>query len=516
MYAASVIVPVYNAEKTLRKCVEAMCYGEERNLEIILIDDCSKDHSWNLCMALAEEYPNVRCVQNEKNSGVSFTRNHGLDMATAPYVLFVDSDDWTSCRYASKLIDSAKENGDALPICGYTYINHVTDSRKVFVYGSENVDTVDVSDVFSLLDHVLLQQLWNKIFRRDLIEQHHIRFDESQSMGEDFQFVLDYLEATRVKKCVVMNEPLYCYIRWNTSSLMSKFGFGDIQAVFDRIARLARLAGASADAHSEKLISQTRQSYVYQIARDRNHTKQEKLEAIERIIGDGKASIYYRAHSRQFAKERLAKHLETVKELIPRIKGRLQRAQMQKRIAKAVKGIDANGISFISQNCIGGTLYHDLGQQFLSPTINAFIPEPGFVKLVLNLHHYMEQELVMRWDEKYPIGMLDDVEIHFMHYDTCKEAKEAWDKRKKRINWDKIFVLATDRNGFDDAVFADWKKIAYPKILFTAQRKFASDPDSIYFPEYEDNCFVPDLIPKRAFYKGGILANKVNQMGGHL
>ena len=90
---ASVIVPVYNAEKTLRRCVESIVLGQERNIEVILVEDCSKDHSWELCLELAQEFPNVTAVQNERNSGVSFTRNRGLELAQGDYILFVDSDD---------------------------------------------------------------------------------------------------------------------------------------------------------------------------------------------------------------------------------------------------------------------------------------------------------------------------------------------------------------------------------------------------------------------------------------
>ena len=123
---------------------------------------------------------------------------------------------------------------------------------------------------------------------------------------------------------------------------------------------------------------------------------------------------------------------------------------------------------------------------------------------------------MLRWGEEYPIGTLGDVEIHFMHYETCKEAKEAWNRRKQRLTWGRILLIATDRNGFDDAVFEDWKKIAYPKILFTAQRKCVSKTDSVFYSEYEDNGFVQDLIPSREFYKDGILVNKINHVGGHL
>jgi uncharacterized protein (DUF1919 family) len=151
-----------------------------------------------------------------------------------------------------------------------------------------------------------------------------------------------------------------------------------------------------------------------------------------------------------------------------------------------------------------------MGMQFLSPTINTFIPEPGFVKLALNLHHYMEQELIMRWEEEYPIGMLDDVEIHFMHYETCQEAKDAWNRRKARINWDKIFIIGTDRDGFDTAAYEMWKQIPYPKILFTAHAEFTED--AVCYPEFAADGQIGDLITKRTFYADSQLVSRLNNM----
>ena len=514
---ASVIIPVYNAEKTLRRCVESLVLGLERDVEVILCEDRSKDQSWDICCQLASEFDNVHSIRNGKNRGVSYTRNAGLAAAQGEYILFVDSDDWVSRRYALELLKLANSHPDALPVCGHHFIDKVNYTKHDYLWGNKEREIiVEAEGFFDLCDKFLLQQLWNKIFRRDLIEQDHIRFDEAQSMGEDFQFVLDYLEAAQIRKCVVLNEPLYYYIRWNNSSLMSKFGFSDNYAVFDRIAQLARIAGSSADVRKDKMVAQTKKNYVYQIVRSTNHSKQEKLEAIERIMDDGRAISYYREHSMLFFKEKIVQQITQVQQLGSRLNGRMQRSQFKKKISNTINGVNAKGITFISQNCIGGVISHDLGLEFLSPTINTFIPEPGFVKMVLNLCHYMEQELVIRWGEEYPIGVLDDVEIHFMHYETCKDAQESWNRRKARVNWDKIFIIATDRNKFDDTVFEEWKKIPYPKVLLTAQSKYASDADSVYFPEYESNGIVPDLIPNREFYKDSILIDKVNLLGGQL
>ena len=508
----SVIIPVYNAEKTLRRCVESLVLGQEREIEVILIEDYSKDASWGLCQALAEEFSSVVCVRNPKNSGVSYTRNQGLAVAKGEYILFVDSDDWVSERYVAVLLKLAAENPDSLPICGQHFIDKVTGAKRDYTWGGQPgaIYEVPAEHFFELSDRFLLQQLWNKVFRRDIIEKHHIRFDESQSMGEDFQFVLDYMEAAQIQKCVVLNEPLYYYIRWNNTSLMSKFGFIDHEPEFSRIAQLHRICGIASTQRRDEMIAQSKQNYVYHIVRSTNHGKQEKLDAIAQIIGDGQAQRHYRQQRLLQTKEKAAQLLHGAQKLPLRIRARFERKLLQKRIARMRGSVNAERFSIISQNCIGGVIYHDLGMQFLSPTINTFIPEPDFVKLVSNLRHYMEQDLEMRWEGGYPVGMLGDVQIHFMHYATCAEAKESWERRKARVDYDKILVLATDRDGFDEVVYEQWKKIPYPKVLFTANPVFTED--AVYFPEFASVGMVEDLISRRLFYRDGVLQQKMNAM----
>ena len=104
----SVIIPVYNAEGTIRRCVESLVYGKERDIEVILVDDCSSDGSREVCQELDDEFQNVVIVRNKDNSGVSFTRNHGLEKAKGKYIAFVDSDDWVSGNYIKELYETAE------------------------------------------------------------------------------------------------------------------------------------------------------------------------------------------------------------------------------------------------------------------------------------------------------------------------------------------------------------------------------------------------------------------------
>lgn len=197
---------------------------------------------------------------------------------------------------------------------------------------------------------------------------------------------------------------------------------------------------------------------------------------------------------------------------------RLKRWQTCRKNEKIIrnmrKGLRVDRISVISQNCIGGVWYHDMGLPFQSPTVNLFFMEPDFVKFAANLPRYLSCDLQVVQGEQYPIGTLDDISIHFMHYETCAEAAQAWERRKKRVDLEHVLILATDRNGFDDEIFAQWNQIPYPKVLFTADERYACNLGSVYYPQYAHLGFVPDLIPKREFYKDNVLLKATNKSGG--
>lgn len=513
----SVVIPVYNAEKTLVRCVESIIYGELKNIEVVLIDDCSKDDSWNTCQTLSAQYENVRCFQNEKNSGVSYTRNHGLSKVQGEYILFVDSDDWVSGKYASVLLSTAKENPDSLVICGLHFRDEVIGYKRDYLWDeSENrVNYIIKEQFFDLTNKFLLQQLWNKIFRRDIIDRFQICFDETQSMGEDFQFVLDYMEAAQCSQCVVLNEPLYYYIRANSTSLMSQFGLTQHDKEYDRYVQLLLISGKNngkVQQQYQEAIQSLKRNYIYQIMRNRGKGKSEKLLFIESVMNDGHALRYYYQQKSIIRKELLVQRYEKLRQFVPRVKDRLRREKNSVLIKKARSFLKKDDFSIISQNCIGGVFYHDMGMMFTTPTVNLFFKSEDFVRFVLNLKYYISLELKMFWDEEYPIGVLDDITIYFMHYRTCTEAKEMWDKRKARINYDKIVVFSTDMEEFSDAVYNQWKSVGYLKVLFTASKKFAKEEGSVYYSKYKKIGKVPDLISRREFYKDNYIISLLNKL----
>ncbi len=509
----SIIIPVYNAEKTIERCVESLIYGKETNIEILLIDDCSADNSWDKCKKLQEKYKNIRCFQNRKNQGVSYTRNQGIDHANGKYILFVDSDDWVSGNYVQQLIQAAENNADKFVLCGYHYINKIEDTEQIFVFDKKNSESVvEENEYFSLIGAILIQQLWNKVFLHDIIKKHHLYFDENQSMGEDFQFVIEYMFAGGISKCLILNQPLYYYIRATKTSLMSKMGLSGFEQSLQRLTQFVQISGRLSTVKYYEEIQNLKQNYLYQITHDVISTKKEKLQNIESVMQDGNAKKYYRKQQLLIIRENVNDFRRKILMQKKRILGRIRRVKNELFVQKQRQTLNVKKVSVISQNCIGGVFYHDMGMEFLSPTINLFFYAEDFVRFVINLEEYLQKELKIYWDETYPVGILGDIPIYFMHYTTCTEAKKKWEERMKKISLDNIVIIATDRNGFSEELFEQWKKISYPKVLFTSQKCFAKDPNSVYYPKYKKNGYVPDLIPKREFYKNNILIDRVNEL----
>ena len=202
--------------------------------------------------------------------------------------------------------------------------------------------------------------------------------------------------------------------------------------------------------------------------------------------------------------------INDAKRIVSLIIGRINRLKTDILIKHTKNNLTKKDFSIISQNCIGGVFYHDMGLQFTSPTINLFFSGPDFIKFVQKIDYYLREKIVIKWGEDYPLGYLDDIVVHFQHYKTCSEAKEKWEIRKSRVIRDKIIVLCTDRDGFDEVAYNEWKKIAFPKILFTATRR--EDPETIFYPEYCKTGSVDDLISTRKFYKDDILINTIERL----
>jgi uncharacterized protein (DUF1919 family) len=156
--------------------------------------------------------------------------------------------------------------------------------------------------------------------------------------------------------------------------------------------------------------------------------------------------------------------------------------------SKNRKLLKNNELTLISSNCTGAFIQNDLNLKFLTPTINLFFFANDFVKFAENLNFYLNENLeVVSTDKyKYPVGRIKDIDIHFMHYKSFEEAKEQWENRTKRINFDNIFIMMTYRDGCNEETIKRFEKLPYKnKVLFT-NREFKQYPSTFYIKGFEN------------------------------
>ncbi|MBT8908996.1 hypothetical protein BTI62_04155 [Lactobacillus delbrueckii subsp. bulgaricus] len=175
-----------------------------------------------------------------------------------------------------------------------------------------------------------------------------------------------------------------------------------------------------------------------------------------------------------------------------------------KRNLKRRKGLQNKDFTILSSNCTGGVIYHDLGLQFKSPTINLWFKPKDYLKFISNLNKYLSMDLVEETETAlgYPVGLLGDIYLCFFHYRTFEDAKNKWNSRKKRINKDNIYVIFTDRDGFDDEDFQNFLALPYKhKILLAGDKKYSSKYTKIISKDLE-NGHLGDIFTVRNRFTG--------------
>ena len=212
----SVIVPVYNAELYIRRCVDSLRQQTYKNLELILVDDGSPDESGSICVQYAEQDPRIRVIR-QPNQGVSAARNEGREAASGTYVTFVDVDDYIDPRMIETMYTAA-ENGADIVICGH---NRVEEDGRIHCDSDVWPDVLDTAGIQkSILRNTIPNFCWGKLFRRSLWEW--VRFPRGMIFEDLFIMPTVFCKARHIE---IVREPLYFYSNQNKESLMN-FRFG--------------------------------------------------------------------------------------------------------------------------------------------------------------------------------------------------------------------------------------------------------------------------------------------------
>lgn len=214
----SVIVPVYNVEKYLNRCVDSILAQTFEDFELILVDDGALDSSGDICDEYAQKDYRVKVIHKE-NSGVSSARNAGIDIATGQYIMFVDSDDYIDETMLEDMVNATQSDVDMV----ITSIEMVSNNKtqkfqmKDCQYNSHILMEEYALDEFP---NICLNGPCCKFYKKSIVSGNYIRFKENLSLGEDTFFNMDYL--MHCHKITTLSKCYYKYMR-NEGSLFSRF-----------------------------------------------------------------------------------------------------------------------------------------------------------------------------------------------------------------------------------------------------------------------------------------------------
>lgn len=214
----SLIIPIYNLADYLPHCLETVQAQTYKNIEVLLVNDGSKDASLAICEEFVRRDHRFKLI-DKPNSGVSDSRNQALDRAAGKYVQFLDGDDWLTPDATETLVHTAESTGADLVLA---HFYRVADERMA-PRGHIKKDRVLTRQEFAeemmkAPANYYYGVLWNKLYRRSIIEAHRLRFDSQVNWCEDFLFNLEYIEYTRLVSAIP--KPIY-YYRKRENSLVS-------------------------------------------------------------------------------------------------------------------------------------------------------------------------------------------------------------------------------------------------------------------------------------------------------
>lgn len=221
----SIIVPIYNAEQYLGNTITSIIRQTYKNIEIILVNDGSKDGSLQICRNYAAIDDRIKII-DMPNGGVSAARNKGIDEATGVFIQFVDSDDYIAENMTERLVEAQETYQTDLVVCGMQYVE--LNDRKIVrqenwmpnYLGRECVlsQKMFLKDFSAILLYtVLLEGPCNKLYKRDYFEKYKLSFPLDIELGEDFLLNLQYFD--RMKNIVFISEILYFYLQRHEGSL---------------------------------------------------------------------------------------------------------------------------------------------------------------------------------------------------------------------------------------------------------------------------------------------------------
>lgn len=255
MLKYSVIVPVYNVENYLPRCIDSLLAQNYVDLEILLIDNGSKDQSGQICEDYAAQFSNITAY-HIPNKGVSSARNFGLSKAKGEFICFVDADDYLVGNLFS---DVESQLDSQLDLLVFSYYNSIEKNLSEIDRSAKILPTEgkkDKSDFIALFQELFLTDMmytvWNKIYRREFLEEHQIVF-ESYELGEDVRFNLNVYQ--HVNTVFLVKSAYYVYVSGRVDSAMGQYNPNRMNYQLEELGKVDQLM-ISWNSHDDQFIDQ--------------------------------------------------------------------------------------------------------------------------------------------------------------------------------------------------------------------------------------------------------------------
>ena len=252
MDVISIVVPVYNMERYLERCLNSIMQQTYTNIEIILVNDGSKDNSLQICLEYQKKDARIKII-DKQNEGVSVARNVGMDAATGKYIGFVDPDDWIEPEMYKSMHDTIKINKCDIVFCNYSKDTKISNSPRLFktkkdvLYKSDIIDEF-ISNMIGIEDilpkyYNIMGCIWRCLYRKDFIVKHNLKFIPGITIMEDLIFTVEAL--INCDKICIDRGVWYHYMQNKTSSLHTYIEnmWSDQIIVHDTLERLLISAG---------------------------------------------------------------------------------------------------------------------------------------------------------------------------------------------------------------------------------------------------------------------------------
>lgn len=228
----SIIVPIYNAGKYLQELLDSISYQTVDNYELILINDGSKDDSEKICLEYQKINSRVKYFK-KRNTGVSDTRNYGIDKAVGKYVCFVDADDILNENYLRDLFEAISSGKYGLSCCCYKEFKGQVVNENDCSSLIKNKEYIG-NERYQLIYSKYRGYLWNKMFIRDIINNNNIKFDKNIVMSEDMLFIFEYLKYIDGVICINNENYNYRIISSSASKNINNMKWFSIFNTLDR------------------------------------------------------------------------------------------------------------------------------------------------------------------------------------------------------------------------------------------------------------------------------------------